>query len=514
MHADVIDRSPLGGQAREQPAGLPRRVHLLGAGGAGVSGAALLLRAGGVSISCSDRAESEHTGMLRSQGVPVEVGSQAGARLAEDVELVVRSAAVPTGDPQVCAALERGLPVLKYSELLARIAPAGRTLAVAGTHGKTSTAWLLYHALVGLLDARTAGPEASTGHNGAQPLPARPRPGALVGGICRGLEVNAVAPEHGGWFSVEACEYDRSFLRLSPRGAAITNVEADHLDYFGSLEAIQSAFARFADRIPPDGLLCCGPDVPRRIEAVSRASVWRLGRELRVQLLAERAGCFTFRLRGPDFHVPAIALPVPGRFQVDNAALALALTVGVAARAWGLDPDEAAACAAAGLERYPGCRRRFETWGEVGGITVVHDYAHHPTEVRVTLEAARRAFPGQALHVLFQPHQHSRTARFLHEFADSLRRADRVVVADVYGARVHVDGEHAAGAQELSGALSLAGVPAVAGGGLETSMECLVQGLPGEGMALILGAGDIGGIRHGLLERLALSGALRGGPRL
>jgi len=489
---------------------LPERVHLLGAGGAGVSGAALLLQAAGHRVSASDRAASEHTRMLARAGIPVTVGADE-ARLPDDVGLLVRSAAVPEADSRVREARERGVPVLKYSELLGRITPAGRTLAVAGTHGKTTTSWMLHHALRGLLEASVADVSGRMRRPDA-PLPgALPAPGALVGGVCRELGVNAVASAPGGWFAVEACEYDRSFLQLAPAGAAITNVEADHLDYFGDLDTIKGAFARFADRVRPDGLIVVGPDVSRRVEDGARCPVWRLGRELRVQLSHERAGCFGFRLHGPGFALEDVRLAVPGRFNVDNAALALALVAGLAAREWCLDPDDALRAAARGLERFRGSQRRFEPWGEVGGVSVVHDYAHHPTEVRVTLEAARRALPGRPLHVLFQPHQYSRTARFLREFAESLRFADRVVVAEVYGARQHIDGETSAGAEELVEALRALDVDAHTGGPLETAILRFVEGLPAPSAALVLGAGDVGGIRDELLGELALSRALESG---
>lgn len=491
---------------------LPQRVHLLGAGGAGVSGAALLLHAAGHEVTANDRAASEHTRMLTAAGIAVSIGDD-DARLPEGVGLLVRSAAVPESDGRVREALERGVPVLKYSELLGRITPAGRTLAVAGTHGKTTTSWMLHHALRGLRDARVADASARMRRPEA-PLPgALPAPGALIGGVCRELGINAVAPEAGGWFAVEACEYDRSFLQLAPAGAVITNVEADHLDYFKDLETIKGAFARFADRVRPDGLLAVGPELPRSVEEGARCPVWRLGRELKVQLTGERAGCFSFRLSGPEFALDEVRLAVPGRFNVDNAALALALVAGLAAREWCLDPDDAVRAAARGLERFRGSQRRFEPWGEVAGVSVVHDYAHHPTEVRVTLEAARRALPGRELHVLFQPHQYSRTARFLREFAESLRMADRVVVAEVYGARAHIDGETSAGAEELVEELRALGVDAHTGGPLGTAVGRFVEGLPAPSAALVLGAGDVGGIRDELLGELALSRSVERGSR-
>jgi UDP-N-acetylmuramate--alanine ligase len=461
-------------------------VHVVGAGGAGVSGAARILARRGHRVTAADRSETEHVPLLRGVGIEVEVG--AGARLPRDAQLLVRSAAVPEEEASVAEALARGVPVLKYGELLGRITPSGRTLAVAGTHGKTTGSWMLHHVLCALAD----GVETA--------------PGMLIGGVCRVLRTNADVPGPAGWFAVEACEYDRTFLQLAPAGAVVTNVEADHLDYYGDLDAIKGAFARFADRVNPDGLLVVGRDVSRRVEAAARCSVWRLGRELETDLLAERAGHFSFRLRGPGWSTPRIDLGVPGEFNVENASLALGLAIGLAGRRPGTDLQELAERAARGVEAYQGCARRFEPWGSEGGIHVVHDYAHHPTEVRVTLEAARRAFPGRSLHVLFQPHQHSRTSRFLAEFVESLRFADRVVVADVYGARVHTDGDHQAGAHDVADGLVAGGVRAVAPGPLPASIACFVDGLPDDCAALVLGAGDVGTIRDELFRNLALRG--------
>jgi UDP-N-acetylmuramate--alanine ligase len=483
-----------GDQARTETGvllpGVARRVHLLGAGGAGVSGAALLLHAAGHVVSGHDRADSRFVQSLRELGIPIDLGPSTDARLPRDVELVARSAAVALDDPQVLEAERRGIPVLKYSELLGLIMPARRTLAVAGTHGKTTTSWMLHYALRGLCEAAGRG---------------APSPGALIGGACRTLGVNAVSGAPGGWFACEACEYDRSFLQLSPAGAIVTNVEADHLDYYGSFEAIEEAFARFTDRIHPDGLLVVGRDVPESISAASPCPVWRLGREFHVDLTSELHGFFRFRVRGAGWATGEVALNVPGAFNVDNAALALALAVGLGAREWRLDFDTAAAAAARAVHRYKGAERRFEPWGTAGGVEIIHDYAHHPTEVRATLEAARRTLPGKPLHVLFQPHQHSRTARFMDDFVESLRAADRVVVADVYGARAHID-TRGAGSEELVLRLKRAGIDAAYGGPATASVKKLCERLPGASAALILGAGDIDLYKHDLLEELALRG--------
>ncbi len=468
---------------------IPQRVHLLGAGGAGMSGAALLLVERGHALSGQDRAESTFVESLRARGVAITVGPSAASQLPADAEMVVRSAAIGLDDPEVVEAERRGLPVLKYAELLGRLGPARRTLAVAGTHGKTTSSWLLFHALRGIAQAARSA-----------------APGALIGGICRSVGSNAVAQEVGGWFACEACEYDRSFLQLAPEGAIVTNVEPDHLDYYGTFEAIEEAFARFVDRVHPEGLLVVGRDVSPRVEDAARCVVWRLGRELHVDLLGELQGRFRFRLRGPGWATPEIQLAIHGSFNVDNAALAIALAVALVGRSTSLTPAQCADAAARGVQRYQGAVRRFEPWGTFGGVDLVHDYAHHPTEVRVTLEAARRAFPGKPIHVLFQPHQHSRTARFLGDFVESLRGADRVLVADVYGARKHIDRD-AAGAPELVERLVRAGVDARVAGDPSSAVRMLAQGLPSQCAVLVLGAGDIDLSRDELIDAVALRGS-------
>ncbi len=470
------------------PGSLPQHIHIIGIGGAGLSGSARLLVQRGHRVTGFDRASSSFLDALGTLDLESHVGDLDRPVLGSGVGLVVRSAAVPDEDPDCVEARRRGIPIWKYSRLLRELAPAGRTLAVAGTHGKTSVSWLLAYALRGL----------EHGMGGTAP-----RRGFLIGGSCQSLGVNSAQPEPGGWFALEACEYDRSFLQFSSTGAIITNLEADHLDYYGSLEAIEHAFARFVDRIDPEGLLVVGRDVPERVTNSSRAPVWRLGREIHVTYLGESRGRFRMKVRGPGWSTPPVELGQCGEFQVENAALAIALAVGRAAREWHLDPEMAAGEASRSLERFHGAARRFESWGSWGEIDVIHDYAHHPTEVRVTLEAAQRAFPNRSIHVLFQPHQHSRTARFLDEFVESLRGVDHVVVSDVYGARAHIDGV-TAGSEELARRLTSLGGVATAGGDLARSIELCMKNLPDRCALLVLGAGDVDTIRDDLTRELAL----------
>lgn len=470
---------------------LPSRIHLVGIGGAGLSGSARILAQQGRKVSGFDRASTDFLAGLRALGVRITVGEENRTPLGDDVELVVRSAAVPMSDPDCAEAQRRGIPVWKYSKLLGHLAPAGRTLAVAGTHGKTSVSWLLTYALRGIEHALGA---------------KAPRRGFLIGGSCQKLGVNSADPQPGGWFALEACEYDRSFHQFSSTGAIITNVEPDHLDYYGSLEAIEIAFARFADRIDRDGLLVVGSDVPERVYSACRAPVWRMGRELHYRLLGEDRGCFSIQVHGPGWSTPPLRLALPGVFQVENTALAIALAVGRAAREWQIDLSVAGASAAREVERFSGAARRFDRWGVVEGVDVVHDYAHHPTEVRVTMEAARRAFPGKSLHVLFQPHQHSRTAHFLEEFAESFVGVDRVVVSEVYGARKHID-TMGAGSAELCTGLQRLGIESSAPGDLNASLNDTVEHLPDHAALFVLGAGDVDTIRDDLFRELALRSA-------
>ncbi|MEO0652282.1 MAG: Mur ligase domain-containing protein, partial [Planctomycetota bacterium] len=494
---DVLDRDPARGPARqpassphrmdpmrgagELPRGLPGHVHVLGIGGAGASGLARLLVARGGQVTGHDREESPRLEALREQGIEVSTGASTVDALPDQMELLVRSAAVPADDPQVRGARERGVPVLKYAEALGRWAPAGRTLAVAGTHGKTSTCWLTLHALRG----RWAEEDG------------RHRPGGLIGGECLELLTNAIAPGSEGAFVVEACEYDWSFLQLSPRTAVVTNVDADHLDCFGDFEGCVRAFADFVARVDPDGLVLLGPDVPEAVERAARAPVWRFGRELHVVVEGATRGRYRFTLKGPGFEVAGVELGVPGRVMVDNAALALAAALHTAG-------VEQAPALARSIGTYRGAGRRFEVWYEHESVALVHDYAHHPVELRATLRAATEVYPGRPLAVLFQPHQYERTARFLDDFAASFDDAQRVVVSAVYGARRAVGDAPAAEAEDLVERLRARGVQAVAGGTLDASVERLLESLERPATVMVVGAGDVETIRDDLVRRTAL----------
>jgi UDP-N-acetylmuramate--alanine ligase len=382
------------------PAVLPH-VHIVGIGGAGMSAIATVLRAMGHEVTGSDLRESGVTERLRSLGIAVAIGHDAAN--VGDADLVTLSTAIQVDNPEVMEARERGITVLARAETLAAIAARKRCIAVAGTHGKTTTASMLSLILV----------EAGL------------RPSFLIGGEVNEIGTNAVW-DAGEWIVVEADESDGTFLHLAPDIAIVTNVEPDHLDHYGSFDAVRAAFAEF---LASAGHRVVGSDDPEAlvIGLEAGADMVGLAVEATYTLAAVVTGrsSVSFDLLGPAGSPDVrLQVSVPGLHNATNAAIAA-----VAAFAAGA-PFDAAARA---LARFGGVARRFEFRGEQGGVTFVDDYAHLPTEVRAALAAARNGDWGRVVAV-FQPHRYSRTAEVGKEFGDAFGDADVVVVTDVYGA--------------------------------------------------------------------------------
>ena len=316
------------------------------------------------------------------------------------------SAAVPGEHPELERARAQGIPVVRRADALGQAVAGGTVVAVAGTHGKTTTTVMITEAL------------AAAGRN----------PTGLAGGRVAHWGGNA---RIGGpdLFVVEADEFDRAFLSLTPQVAVVNNVEADHLECYGSIGALEDAFVEFAGRA---GRVIASADDPGALRVAARLTtpVWRVGTaadaDVRISETSFGPAGSSARLRMPDGSTVALRLRVPGMHNVRNAAAALA-----AVHALGADR----ASAVTALEAFSGVARRFERIGEAGGVMLVDDYAHHPTEVRATLEAARHAFPRRRLVAVFQPHLFSRTALQGEALGQALAVADQVVVAPVYGAR-------------------------------------------------------------------------------
>jgi len=386
-----------------------KTVHLIGIGGSGMQALARVLLRCGATVSGSDISESAATAKLRSAGARVSIG-QAPENLPESADLVVFSAAIKDSNPELLAARQRGLTCIKYAEMLGLLMGQRHGVAVAGTHGKSTTTALVAFIL------KAAGMD----------------PTFVVGADVEQLGGPSGVGD-GPHFVVEACEYDRSFLNLRPKSAAILNIEEDHLDCYGNLQAIIDAFRQFAALLPSEGgLLVVNADdeaamaVGKWCKAAVETFALESAADWQAENLRHDCGRFSFDLLHRGRRMGRVHLALLGRHNVANALAAAAL-----ARNLGVEPD----CICEALSRFRGARRRLTFRGEFNGVAVVDDYAHHPTEVRVTIEAARQHYRPARLWVVFQPHQHSRTRFLLEQFAESLAKADAAILPDIYFVR-------------------------------------------------------------------------------
>ena len=385
-----------------------KRIHFIGVGGVGMSGIARVAHAQGHIISGSDVKCSRYTEQLEEEGIKVFIGHDA-ANVPADCDVVVVSTAIPDTNPELMHAREMGIEVWPRARMLAQLGMGKKTLAVAGTHGKTTASSML----ATVVDALELSPTF------------------VVGGIVDAYQSNAESGI-GDYYVVEADESDGSFLNLSPYIALITNVEADHLDhYVGGIDEIRATFARFMESVPKEGaVVVCGED--SQLISLARRSGRRVlvygfdeGCDVRVSNYRTEAVAALFDVSFPDGCSVACRLPKsPGRHNVLNAAGTLSVVYAAG------EDVQRGAC---GLLRYTGVRRRFDLVGNAAGITVVDDYAHHPTEVRATIAAACDLDFARVV-VLFQPHRYSRTQSLVEEFASAFDAADYVVVCDVYAA--------------------------------------------------------------------------------
>jgi UDP-N-acetylmuramate--alanine ligase len=378
------------------------RIHMIGIGGAGMSGIAEILHGQGHHITGSDLKESPYTRRLRGVGVEIHIGHAAGQ--VGDAEQVVISTAIPPTNPELLEARRRSIPVVPRAAALARILEGGRSVAVAGTHGKTTTTSMTTHAL------RTLGE----------------KPTAIIGGELNDIGSNVVSGD-ADLFVAEADESDRSLLYLKPQAAVVTNVEFDHPDFYASLDDVLDTFSQFVASLPPDGHLVACADDPncRKLAALAPCTVTTYGLrggDLRAEVLSPNS----YVLFVDDRERGVVELGVAGKHNVLNSLAAAGV-----ARWLGHDVFRAAGS----LRDFGGVRRRFQLKGERDGVRIVDDYAHHPTELAATLEAARATLaPEGRVVAVFQPHRYSRTRVLYREFGEALTAADAVLVTDVYGA--------------------------------------------------------------------------------
>lgn len=387
----------------------PIRIYFIGIGGISMSGLAEILLAEDFTVSGSDRAPSELTRMLEDRGIKVFYG-QKEENLTKDIDLVVYTAAIKSDNPELLAAKKLNIPTLTRAELLGQMMKNYKTpIAVSGTHGKTTTTSMISQIL----------------------LNAEADPTLSIGGIYQpiGGNIRVGASE---LFVTEACEYTNSFLSFFPKIGIILNIEEDHLDFFKDLADIRNSFHRFAKLLPEDGALIINGGIDQYEELTEglpcRVITYGLSSDLNYaasQISYDESGFPSFTLSGKDGGERKFSLRVHGDHNILNALAAIAL-----ADLLGLSDE----VIRAGLIAFTGTDRRFEYKGQVNGVNVIDDYAHHPTEIRATLNAALQ-YPHKRLWCVFQPHTYTRTKAFLEEFASALSLADEVILADIYAAR-------------------------------------------------------------------------------
>jgi UDP-N-acetylmuramate--alanine ligase len=458
-----------------------RRLHFIGIGGAGMSGLAVVCAGLGAEVTGSDRSDSSYMDRLRTAGLEPTIG-HAAANLPERAEVVV-STAIAAENPELAAARERGLTVIHRGELLAELCAEKRLIAIAGTHGKTTTTAMAVWALRGLGED----------------------PAFFIGGEVPGLGPAGV-PANAGWGTgewvvAEADESDGSFLRLDPEVAVVTNVEMDHHSKWGSLEPLVEAFAGFAGKARVVVLPAPtreGGAVEEVREALTSAAPERVRSSPRIARESANAPAGPGELAEFSLSAPGPAkldLAVPGAHNVLNARAALA-----ALGAAGFDLDGAAAA----LADFRGVRRRLEVKGERGGVRIYDDYAHHPTEVRAALSALRELDPPRLVAV-FQPHLYSRTKVFATQFGAALALADEIAVLDVYPAREEPVGplagvsglDVARAAADSGGGKPVAWLPTVARAAAFLGRR--LDSLPTDSILVTIGAGDIFKLGEALL---------------
>jgi UDP-N-acetylmuramate--alanine ligase len=453
-----------------------QRIHFIGIGGIGMSGIAEILLTMGYSVSGSDLRRSAVTDRLLGMGARIFEGHASSNASASDV--VVTSSAVAKNNPEVLEARERKIPVIQRAEMLAELMRLKYGIAVAGMHGKTTTTSMVAAVLAG---------------GGLDPT-------VVVGGRVDAMGSNARLGS-SQYLVAEADESDRSFLKLSPVLAVVTNLDREHMDCYRDMEDVEGAFVEFMDRLPFYGATtaCVDNALLRAVLPRVRRRVYTYGEsadaDFQLELLPKEEGCHScFEVNYKGLVLGRFRLHVPGRHNVLNATAAVAVGVQL-----GVAPDQIAA----GLESFRGVDRRFQMKGVVRGVTVVDDYGHHPTEILATLQAARECGYGR-VHVLFQPHRFTRTRDLMTEFAGAFKDADTVEVLDIY----------AASEEPIAGVDARALVNAVRGvrgGAVEyaasvpEAVKVLVDRAKAGDVILTLGAGSVSQAGASLLEGLAAS---------
>ena len=454
-------------------------LHLVGIGGAGISAVARVLLGRGFVVSGSDMEENDQTISLRDEGAIVFIGHNAGN--IKGAEAVIISSAVPGKNPELIAAQAAGIPIFKRADFLGYLMSGSTGIAIAGSHGKTTTTGMIAHILL------------ETGND----------PTVILGGVLTGWDVNGRAGQ-GNTFVIEADEYDYMFLGLKPQIAVITNIEHDHPDIFPTLQEYEDAFRRFAHLLPQNGqLILCGDD----LGSSTLLDSLQLPEEMiitygippgtstpsydyqAVDTRPNQLGGSDFLVQKGDQILGLVRLRIPGLHNVRNAlaAIIIALELGL----------EFAQIYRA-LAGFGGVGRRFQITGEVGGVTIIDDYAHHPTEIKATLAAAKQRYPERRIWAVWQPHTYSRTKLLLDQFAACFTDADRVLVLDIYRSRetdtLGLNGKTIIKTTDHPSAIYI--------GEKEDAINYLLDRIHSDDVVCTLGAGDGNLVGKGLFEAL------------
>jgi UDP-N-acetylmuramate--alanine ligase len=456
--------------------GRTRKIHFVGIGGIGMSGIAELLINLGYEVSGSDAKRTDVTERLEKLGVRIAAGHN--ARNVGAVDVVVISSAIRPDNPELAEARTRGIPVIPRAEMLAELMRLRYGIAIAGAHGKTTTTSMI--ALI--LDRAGLDPTA------------------VIGGRLSAFGSNARLG-NGDYMVAEADESDRSFLKLSPSIAVITNIDHEHMESYGTWDNLQQAFADFANKVPFYGaVVACVDDVPvrelitrltRRVITYGLEDAEVMGTNMRLQAFGSSCTVVQRRNNGRQDVLGDLHLNVPGRHNVLNA---------LAATAVGIEIDVPFSKIASGLAEFRGAERRFQTKGEVNGVMVVDDYGHHPTEIAAVLAAARAGIDRRVIAV-FQPHRYTRTQQLMKDFGPALAAADAIVLTDIYAAgEPPIDGitiEALAASVRATAGASVTLVKAI------DELPAAVAGMcrPGD-LVITLGAGSIGGVGDRILDAL------------
>lgn len=455
----------------------PGHIYFMGIGGISMSGFAQLLHEAGFTVSGSDSKESDITHHLESLGIQIHYGQKA-ENITSGIDLIVYTAAIHEDNKEYIAAKNAQIPMMDRAEMVGQVMKNYQNaLAIAGTHGKTTTTSMLTHIF----------------------LAADLDPTISVGGILKAIDGN-IRVGRSGNFITEACEYTNSFLKFYPTAAIILNIEAEHLDFFKDLEDIRHSFHQFACRLPENGILVINGEITDFTQITEGIACPYITYGFKKEGCAsydymasdihyDEWGCGHFTLLEHQSPAAQIDLNVLGQHNVSNALAAIAM-----ARHFGISYEQIQS----GIQSFTGADRRFQKKGEWNGVTIIDDYAHHPSEIKATLTAAAR-YPHKTLWCVFQPHTYSRTKKFLPEFGEALALADKVVLADIYAAREQNPGDISS--DDIRKELEAAGKEAYFFPSFDEIEEFLSKNCVNGDVLITMGAGDVVNIGETLLSK-------------